>query len=303
MNIHEFKPSSSRITKNERVFLLQYDSKWCSRCCSVKKLSEFRIKKRNGLYESFCNDCLKEISETYRKLKSVSITDLQNFRPQNPKRVSITENKALKELGYKWCNKCKKIITIEDFGNYAYCKECTKKYIKRYKDLDFPSDNKRSFYARKYHQSEKGKLTTKQYRKFKMENPAFKLRLNLSNMIVRVLKNNKTKTYLDYLGVDSCEDFISLMSAKTSNKNWLTENYHIDHIWQCHWFSEKILDNAEFISRLINNHKNLRPLPAKENFSRDRFDFIPLKKEDFPLYKDYLNPDIKEKIEIYFSKF
>jgi hypothetical protein len=109
----------------------------------------------------------------------------------------------------------------------------------------------------------------------------------------------RDKKSIYYLGVKSAEEFIELMNQKTSNKNWIQDDYHIDHIWPVHWFSEALKENAEKTCLMINHHSNLRPIRAEENLIRSKQDFDILKYEDFAKYKNYLNISILEEIKLY----
>jgi hypothetical protein len=234
----------------------------------------------------------------------------------------------------KQCSKCgvqkneKKFDQCKNVksGLYPSCKECRKKYrtenkeFLKQKNKDYYDGvkqdndflNKRKMYYKKNKDAimERSKINYNKNRnlynkkrnlriKFRLENePEFKLIKTIRRMINRVLTTKNQKS-IYYLGVKSAEEFIDLMNQKTSNKNWIKEGYHIDHIWQVHWFSEALKENAEKICLIINHHSNLRPIQAEENLIRSKQDFSILKYEDFAKYKDYLNISILEEIKLY----
>lgn len=234
----------------------------------------------------------------------------------------------------KQCSKCGVQKNEKEFdqcknvksGLYPSCKECRKKYRiqnieflkkrnKNYYDGVKQNDdflNKRKMYYEKNKDAiiERSKINYNKNRnlynkkrnvriKFRLENePEFKLIKTIRRMINRVIATKNQKA-IYYLGVKYAEEFIDLMNQKTLNKNWIKEGYHIDHIWQVHWFSEALKENAEKICLIINHHSNLRPIQAKENLTRSRQDFDILKYEDFAKYKNYLNISTLEEIKLY----
>lgn len=234
----------------------------------------------------------------------------------------------------KRCSKCQEEKSKNCFGKsrltksglYSSCNDCRKKYREENKSFLKGKDaeyynrvkNSEKFIAkeRKYYQDNKEIIknrSSERYSKNKKHclelakrrakirratDPIFKLQLNIRRMILRVIER-KTQRSFSYLGVSSIEEFISLMDGKTDNQNWKQDGYHLDHIWQIHWFSDFLLKDKESATLLINHHSNLRPLPQKENLKRSKKDFEPLLFEDFLKYKDFLNPEILEEILSY----
>jgi hypothetical protein len=135
----------------------------------------------------------------------------------------------------------------------------------------------------------------------KIKNPdAYVLMNRIRASFSRVVKSKKSKTCLYYSGCSSIEEYIAFLSEKTDNKNWIRDNYQVDHIWQLNWFSKELqAEDLEKCLLLINNHKNLRPLNSSENGIRSIVDFSPIKIEDLGLYENYLVPKIKMAILFY----
>jgi hypothetical protein len=234
----------------------------------------------------------------------------------------------------KKCSKCGIEKNKNEFGQcknvksglYPSCKECRKKYrienqeLLKQKNKDYYNGvkenddflNKRKIYYQKNKNKiiKQSKINYNKNRnlynkkrnlriKFRLENePEFKLIKNIRRMINRVITTKNQKS-IYYLGVESAEEFIDLMNEKTSNKDWIKNGYHIDHIWQVHWFSEALKENTEETCLILNHHSNLRPIPAEENFIRSKQDFDILKYEDFEKYKNYLNINILQEIKLY----
>lgn len=234
----------------------------------------------------------------------------------------------------KKCSKCGIDKKEEDFdqcknvksGLYPSCKECRKKY--RINNREFLKEKNKNYYnkikkdddflnkRKAYYKKNKNKIirTSKinyekkrdlynQKRNIRIKyrikkEPEFKLIKNIRRMINRIIENKNQKS-IHYLGVNSPKEFIDLMNQKTINKNWIKDKYHIDHIWQVHWFSESLKQNPEKICSIINHHSNLRPIPALENLARDKKDFDILQYDDFIKYKNYLNSDIVKEIKLY----
>jgi len=167
---------------------------------------------------------------------------------------------------------------------------------------------------------ERLKLSKKEWRERKLlENPNYgkgvrrqitelhKMHIRMLQSFRRLIKRKFSTKAVFYTGCLSFEEFIVKMSAKTNNPNWISDGYHIDHIWQVHWFKDffdKTDSQAELeeLFKTVNNIRNLRPLPSSENLSRPNKDFSPLKEEDLIIYEPYLNIDILREVREFFKK-
>jgi hypothetical protein len=234
----------------------------------------------------------------------------------------------------KKCSKCQLEKSEECFGKhkltklglYPSCKDCRQQYRKE--NEEFLKKKNHEYYER-VKNSEKFISRTKEYYKNNKDiildrsikryiknkdhcliiaaerarirrnsDPIFKLKTNMRRMILRVIKG-KSQRSIYYLGVCSIEEFFSFMNMKTNNPQWLQDGYHLDHIWQVHWFSDFLLKDKEKACLLINHHSNLRPLSPEENLKRNKKDFKPLLFKDFLKYKEFLNSDILNEIQNY----
>lgn len=217
------------------------------------------------------------------------------------------------------CFSCRKISILErsKLSRRRLRKENPEKY--RQKSTSYRERNPEKFKASKKAWKEKNKEKVKQYNKEYSRrkdgyffSPARKLteKVRRSFLTLKRFSSGKkvnSKSSFSYVGCESVEQFLSILSSKTSNQNWLQDGYEIDHIWQQHWFKEYIENNLneqekiDSLLRIINHHSNLRPLPADENLKRSWYDFSPLKLEDFKKFEPFLNQGIKKKIQEYFG--
>lgn len=237
------------------------------------------------------------------------------------------EQKLLSEHGYCWCPRCKKALLMESFHkNQAYCIECNDaakgEYFERHpnkkKEIMDKSvkkhRDKRNAYAREYHAKnreresflsrERMRLHPEYKRNYernrRANDPLYRVRCRISGHVRRVGIIGKNGRSLKFVGAESLQDFCNKLSIKCGDSEWFkSRDYHIDHIWQIHWF---LIDDAnwEEICYLVNNHSNLRPLKISDNLTRKDYDFSPLKKEDFPKYQPYLKLEVSKMIEEYF---
>ena len=246
----------------------------------------------------------------------------ENFKPSLPSGILSRQEKLdLQAYGKAWCPTCQTVKNESDFWKgQRQCITCGKiankkwksdnpSYNKEYKDRDpekwkkYSAEHNKKFREenREYYNERDRKWRKEWAKKYRANSPIYKIRHRLTESFRRFKNGKGGKKTFNVLGVESLEHFISLMSSKTDNTNWLTDGYHLDHIWQTQWFSQAAIQDPETVFALINHHSNLRPLPAQENISRSHADFSPLQKEDFPKFAPYLNQDIKQKLEELFQ--
>lgn len=246
----------------------------------------------------------------------------ETFKPSSASGVLSKQEKLnLQAYSKAWCPTCQTVKNESDFWKgQGKCIECCKlinkewklknlSYNKEYKARDpekwkkYSTEHNRKFRQenRDYYNERDRKWRKEWQKKYRKDSPIYKIRHRLASSFHRFKNGKGGKKTFDILDVQSLEHFISIMSSKTNNPNWLTEGYHLDHIWQIQWFSQAAIQDPETVFKLINHNSNLRPLPAQENISRSYLDFSPLRKEDFPKFAPYLNPDIKHKLEEFFK--
>ncbi len=236
----------------------------------------------------------------------------------------------------KKCSKCEVEKDVSNFGKcknvksglYPSCNECrsnyrknntellkvkNKEYYESVKDTDKYQNTQQEYYlknrtkkiqyATDYYTLNKETVIKRQNdwvkRKCQLD-PSFRLTHKLRRTIRRTLQN-KTSRSINYFGVTDSSELLKILTDKCDNKNWQNDGYHVDHIWQIHWFEESLKTDPEKVSKIIHNHKNLRPIPSSENLNRLKLDFSPLLEEDLIIYQDFLNPDILDKIKSSFS--
>jgi hypothetical protein len=246
----------------------------------------------------------------------------ETFKPSSASGILSKQEKLDLQAYHKaWCPNCQTVKDESDFWKgQRTCVECCKikrkewlaknpNYAKEYKARDpekwrkYSTEHNKKFRQenREYYNERDRKWRREWQKKYRANSPTYKIRHRLRESFRRFKNGKGGKKTFDVLGVESLEHFITLMSSKTNNPNWLTDGYHLDHIWQTQWFSQAAIQNPEIVFALINHHSNLRPLPAQENISRSHTDFSPLQKEDFPKFAPYLNPDIRQKLEEFFN--
>jgi len=218
--------------------------------------------------------------------------------------------KNVKSGLYPSCKECRKKYRIDNSSfikekNHLYYSEVkhTDEYKSKSRDYYLKNRDSKINYAKEYFKANKEVVIKRQnlWVKNKMEiDPSFKLTQRIRRIIRRTLER-KTSRSIEYIGVSNYEEFIYLITSKCENLNWLEDKYHLDHIWQVHWFEESLKKDPEKVSRIIHNHKNLRAIPPSENFNRSKYDFSILKEEDFQIYSEYLNVDIYNQIVKHFD--
>jgi hypothetical protein len=130
--------------------------------------------------------------------------------------------------------------------------------------------------------------------------PTYRAYCKILSCVRRFSIKGKNGRSLQYIGVSSAEEFISILSEKSNNPNWMQDGYHIDHIWQINWF-DITDDNWSELCWIVNRHQNLRAVPSYENLTRGHYDFSPLCREDFEFYGPYLKKSIYDQIALYFQ--
>jgi len=183
-------------------------------------------------------------------------------------------------------------------------KDNNPEYMRSYRKTNHKS---RAAYNKKWKIANREKYLDrrKKYReKIKIERPERHFLNRIQNMLNGATRRTKSQGALNAFGVSSIEEFISKMSNKTENQNWIQDYYQLDHIWQLNWFDHKLKD-SEFdfsqYSSLLNHHSNLRPLRAEENGLRSPLDFSPLNFSDLNKYESILNDFIASGIKFYFE--
>lgn len=155
---------------------------------------------------------------------------------------------------------------------------------------------------------EKNKDRIKQKRKertqrLKTSDPGWVVLQRIKVSGLQVFNKRRHIKALLYTGSASHEDFIIKMTNKTDEKNWVLLGYQLDHIVQQNWireFAEKNQDNPDFIGCVINNHSNLRPIPATENNRRSKWDVSVFEKlARYDEWEPFLNKKLKAVYDFY----
>lgn len=178
----------------------------------------------------------------------------------------------------KTCTKCSETKDVSEFhknkrsaDGYQYdCKACRCKYMKKmYQDNDeYREKNKKYALERHHkvwgsdpeHRKKHSDLVNKRIKEQYKESPEYRLIHNTRSRVHGVLKSNKSKSTIDYIGCDTQTLKLHLEQQFTEGMTW--DNYgewHVDHIIP--------LASANNMDELIPllHHTNLQPLWAHDN--------------------------------------
>lgn len=222
--------------------------KKCGHCLVEKLIEEFhKNKNTSDGFSSYCKECKKE-------------SDKKNYSLNKEKYNSSSKKRYLKNRDKISLERKQKRIEDEDF----LLKE--KERSKKYRDAN---KEKIKESKRKYYQANKNSINKKVNDK-KNSNINLRLQQNLRSRIWHALKNgNKKENFEELIGCSLEELKQHLESKFSSGMSW--DNYgrvwHVDHIKPCCLFDMTIKEQ-----RLeCFNYKNLQPLLAEENLSKNKF--------------------------------
>ena len=295
-----------RIPDSQKQEYEKLGLKWCPKCLQAHPLDDFHLTNKGVRYH-YCRKYLKELTARNAKRRFAEQTihikpeDVETFHPMG-KNISRYESRALAELGLKWCPRCQTAKPFDVFRTlYAkpsfHCRECDRKLSREFA-VKYPhqiqksnrSDRKKEWSKLYRKRPEYADRYNEYQRKRYAKNPLIKVRSCLAQATRKVFGYRGGLHTMQIIGVQSCEEFISLMSSKTQNPNWIKDGYHLDHIWQFNWFVDFLKehrDNTEIFQKalsVIHCHKNLRPLSPSDNIARLGNDFSPLAASDLPMY-------------------
>jgi hypothetical protein len=223
------------------------DTKVCSKCKLVKKVSEFHKQKdKQDGYRSHCKSCR---IQTFKDNEEQLIKRRKELRQQNKDKI----NKRVREHYAK---------------NIDIIRQKSKEYYQKNKERLLIRDRLRS---KKEHIK---KRTCERLQERKQKDPAYKALCNLKRKIVSVIRGNpKADTSKKLLGCTK-EEFIKHIESKfVEGMTW--ENYgyygwHIDHIRPCASFDMSDPEQQ----RQCFHYTNLQPLWMKDNlFKKDKYEF------------------------------
>lgn len=176
-------------------------------------------------------------------------------------------------LTEKICIKCGKLRLLKDFykhkkskdGHQSWCKTCYKVYDKeRHAKNQERITQKRKVWL-KHNRLKVRKREAEYRRKRQLQDPCFKLLLNLRSRInIALCRNSKVGSTLDLLGCSIQELKSHLESQFKPGMTWdnhTVQGWHIDHIIPCSKFDLTNPDDQ----RECFHYTNLQPLWSKEN--------------------------------------
>jgi len=175
----------------------------------------------------------------------------------------------------KICKKCEHTKSFENFSNKDgsnYCKNCEKIRNKEYYQSHKETIKQ---WMVKYRKTPASKEKTNENRRLRYKNePHFKIRHNLKNRVLSVLKGNcKSNNTLCLLGCSLSQfqsHLISKFSPQMSWKHFMEGKIHIDHIIPCINFD---LTKPQEQKKCF-NYKNIQPLWETTKIARENGDLI-----------------------------
>ena len=234
-------------------------AKKCIKCCEIKPICGFRLRKDTGKYRGTCKKCKMEYSKVYHANNSERIREQRKTYRQNNKDKIFDQKRQYRQdnaeeiADYKkqWnINNSEEILVRRKKyreGNKEKISEQKKRYRNNNKD-------KIAKYMRKY-----------KYRRMK-EDVGFYLRERLRTRLYNALKNNyKTGSAINDLGCSIKELMVYLESKFQSGMTWANKGkWHIDHIIPLSNFD--LTDKKQL--RKACHYSNLQPLWAIDNLKK-----------------------------------
>lgn len=187
----------------------------------------------------------------------------------------------------RFCKPCNKYKTATDFfkhkrtGYTGRCKVCAGNAQRRYRATKpkvgrrgplpkYTEEDKkriRKEYRAKYKKTEEGKAAARRYvNKKRKTNPTYRLKKQMCTRIWEMLRQNKAKRTMEYVGCALDELKSHLEAQFTEGMTW--DNYgewHVDHIKPLAAFSN-LLDEQQ--QKIAFHYTNLQPLWAKDNLRK-----------------------------------
>lgn len=243
---------------NRRLVTSEGDKK-CTICGCLKNINDFYIRNdgSDGRQQS-CKTCIKKrvkewrvSTNYYKKNKSKFIESREKWVKKNPG--------ALKKSSKRYYDNNKQ--------------KCSDKYKKYYAN----NKEKRINYskAHKAKNIEKYRESSRKWRKENGSTPFRRLRKNVSNRVLKALKNRKmSKSCMELIGCNLKELIAHIESQFVEGMGWHNMGrggWHVDHKRPISWFN--ILDKNELLMAM--NYKNLQPLWESENCKKgNRYEHV-----------------------------
>ena len=227
--------------------------KRCTKCKQIKAFCNFNKNKKGKFGLNYwCNCCFKKYYKKYYQDNEEKIKEYKKkYKQDNIDKVKIYHKKYNYDNKERICQNRKEYYQ----NNKEKYKEYHKKYIKENKENIKKYNNEYS----------------KNKRKIDIH---YKLRSNvsslISNKLKRKLSSKNNNSIIDFLSYTINDLMKHLEKQFTKGMSW--DNYgkwHIDHIKPDSLFNYKSIDDKEF--QECWSLKNLQPLWAKENWSKNKF--------------------------------
>lgn len=261
-----------------------------------------------------CNSCgiiFNEDSHVYKgKCQTCQRKYAREYAAKNKERFAskIKERKAyLKELAEnstetKICSKCKENKLLKAYEpQHAQCKDCRKAYGRNYNKVNkhirdkWINSNKERHKELQamWYQRNKEKRNAKEKERKNIE-PAFRLKITCKTRLRQSIKKNYATVKYIGTSVENLKEWIQFCFSEKMSFNNHGSYWHVDHVIPISLFD---LTNQDDID-LCFNWRNLSPLSAKENLSKNKkLNYEQIREHFRSLIRYAKTKDIEERIE------
>jgi hypothetical protein len=239
------KQIANRLNVAEKLKLIKEGNKRCTKCLIIKNTLEFHKSPSNkdGL-TSHCMVCRNEKSKKYEKANREKINLVKKkYREDNKDRISEYRIKYKEDNRDKIKEATKKYSEVNRDKIKEY-RKANKEHIAK-KNKEYRLDNKENL---KNYNLEYVKSRTK-------TDSLFKLKLRIRGTVTRYLKDGKSKTTREIIGI-GFKEFQDYLEVE------YTDGMHLDHIIPLSWANN---DEEVYI---LNHYSNFQIITAEENLAK-----------------------------------
>jgi uncharacterized protein (DUF983 family) len=238
-------------------------TKYCKECDETKLLDKFP-KGRNKCQECRNKGSKKSYDKNHKK-KPICSDPTKNIcsscKQTKPKDEFIKERNL--------CKDCKKVLSDKNYKKDAEIHLENVHKLKECADCGEEKEIEKFAISKNSCRKCKLKYGVKYHRERRKNDPAFKIRCNLSSRIYQAVKSQNTKKHHATMILTDCtkeflkdwfeHQFDSKMSWENHGKYW-----HIDHVIPCASY-DLLIEEEQY---KCCNWKNLRPCEGKANISK-----------------------------------
>ena len=264
--ISKFEPKNTKITEDERDLLSLYKVKWCPKCKSVRKITEFSVSSTKDGLDSKCKRCSAEVRTRNRqqlneRAKQYYSDNREDKKAQQTKYRNANPDKVKQSKQTYYLNNKEKILA----KNAEYVAENLDKVRKQHK-IYYKENTEKVLRKNKEWRTENLEYSRIYLKEKYRNNSLFRLRCICREMVRRTYKNLKlgknfnTKNFLGYTPLE-----LKIHIEKQFKEGMTWDNHgewHIDH--RIPISQATTLEEGRNLSQL----SNLQPLWAEENLKK-----------------------------------